>query len=85
MRCPLGRDELVLEVQLAPPAALQIEEEGLVSYHELAYVTPSLPPTDTAPPNSTALLLDTIVSVCPNRAAGISPHTFTFSPHNLRI
>jgi hypothetical protein len=31
------------------------------------------------------LLLDTIVSVCPNRAAGISPHTFTFSPHNLRI
>ena len=44
-----------------------------------------LPATETAPPNSTALVLDTIVKVCPNLGDGMSPDILILSAGSFRI
>jgi hypothetical protein len=79
MGCPLWGDKVVFEVEFRPSWELKVVEVGLISNHEFALMKASLPDIETAPPKSTALVLETIVNVCPKRGAGMSPETFTFS------
>lgn len=69
----------MLKVEFSPFRSSKIVHEGFIRDDKFSYVRSLLPATETAPPNNTAFLLETIVKVCPNRGLGISPVTLTFS------
>lgn len=75
----------MLEVELGPAGGFEVVEVGFVGDDEFACMGAAVPDTEMAPPKSTALVLETIVKVCPKRGAGTSPDTLTFSASSFFI
>ena len=75
----------MLEVQFGPLGCFEIVQKSFISDHEFAWMRGVVPEMETAPPKRTALVVETMVKVCPNLGAGISPVTLTLSTCNFFI
>lgn len=82
---PFGWHEIVFEVEFEPSRGRKIVYEGFVGYDKLVWVRGELLARDTAPPKSTARVLETIVKLCPNLGLGMSPTALIFSSLRLFI
>ena len=75
----------MFEVKFRPSVGKEVEYKGLVCYDEFVWVDQKILERETAPPNMTALVADTIVKLCPKRGAGTSPMTLIFSVERFFI
>ena len=75
----------MFKVELCPFGSQEVVKISFVSYHEFVLIKLFLLEIETAPPKSTALLLETIVKVCPKRGLGVSPVVLILSTPKLFI
>ena len=69
----------MFEVEFGPAAGGEVVDIGFVGDDEFVWVSEGVLLRETAPPNMTALLGETMVKVCPKRGVGRSPLVLTFS------